>query len=76
MIKVVDYRGDEPVRYDSAADIARLLGVHVKTVSWWCFHDRGVDPDITLGPAGYRGWLPERREAWKRWYRENVKHDA
>lgn len=65
-------RPNDPEHYDSTGDIARMLGVHCKTVTWWCQTRHDIpEPDITLGPVRFRGWLPHRRKEWQRWYRAN-----
>jgi hypothetical protein len=68
----------EPIRYDSAADIAALFGVKTGTFETWQIRygpDRTPEqiakapvmpqPDAYIGP--FAGWLPRRREEFREW---------
>lgn len=60
----------EPIRYNSAADIAALFGVQPETVVTWRTRYPGTpipEPDAYIGP--FAGWLPERDEEWREWRR-------
>lgn len=56
----------EPLRYDSAADLAALFGVQPGTVEKW--RRRYPDfpaPDAYVGP--FAGWLPSRHPELRAW---------
>lgn len=68
----------EPIRYNSAADIAALFGVKENTVQQWRSRfgpDRAPEeiakvaafpvPDAYIGP--FAGWLPEREPEIREW---------
>lgn len=57
-----------PKRYHGVADIARVCGVEVSTVSQWRKrHPDFPAPDVLVGPGGIAGWHPSRAAEFKAW---------
>lgn len=56
----------EPVRYNSAADLAALFGVKPGTIETWrARHPDFPEPDAYVGR--YAGWLPSREAEMRAW---------
>lgn len=54
------------IEYDSAQDVARMLGVSQAAVSNWLTRWTTYPmPDAKVGEV--YGWLPSKREAWRAW---------
>jgi hypothetical protein len=56
----------EPIRYDSAAEIAALFGVQPGTVDTWrARYPDFPQPDVYVGR--FAGWLPGREAELRAW---------
>jgi hypothetical protein len=56
----------EPIRYNSAADLAALFGVKPGTIETWrSRHKDFPEPDAYVGR--YAGWLPSREAELRAW---------
>jgi hypothetical protein len=58
--------------YLGITDIAKDLGVYESTIRAWSNTHATPEPDITCGPGKMRGWLPERIEEWRHWYKVHL----